>query len=186
MRSLRSAHLALGLVAGAALLTLGGCASDTATTADAGSRHQDLTPAAVTEPTAAPGTIAYDRDVWVTLVSQHSKIRREMKPLANGVEATTESDDPAIAALIKNHAFAMQRRMRDGSRVRQWDPVFVKLFDYHTEVKLDVQATEKGVSIIETSDNPEVVRVLHSHAAGVTEMVKRGPDAARNETPFRE
>lgn len=166
-------------VVSCSLLFVGGCASDNATAA------ADLAPAPADAPKAAPGTLAYDRDIWLTLVGEHAKIRREVKELANGVEAITESDDPEVAALIRNHAFAMQRRMRDGARVRQWDPVFAALFDHHEEVSLDVQATDKGVHIIETSANPEVVRILHSHAAGVSDMVKRGSLAAREETPFK-
>ncbi len=168
-------------IAIAVALTTGGCATQAG--------HDGAAMAAAAEspagPAAEPGTIAYDRAIWLSLIGNHEKIRRDMKELANGVEATTESDDPEIAAMIRNHAFAMQRRMHDGSRVRQWDPVFVKLFDHHEAVHLDVQATDKGVRILETSDDPEVVRVLHSHAAGVSEMVKRGGEAARNETPFK-
>lgn len=163
------------LVASAAVsLLLAGCASqptDAATEAAA--------------PQASPGTIAYDRDIWLSLIHDHGKIRREVRELPNGVDAVTESDDPDVAARIRNHAFAMQRRLRDGARVRQWDPVFVKLFDHAEKVKLDVQVTEKGVHIIESSDNPEVVRVLHSHAAGVSEMVREGSAASSRETPMK-
>ncbi len=42
----------------------------------------DREPNAVT--TADPGTRAYDRDVWQTLLYHHDKIRREVKRLPNG------------------------------------------------------------------------------------------------------
>jgi hypothetical protein len=150
-----------------------------------GTPKEDMQPVGEEARGAAPGSLDYDRSIWQSLVRDHASIRREVRELANGVEAITESDDPDVAARIRNHAFAMQRRMRDGSRVRQWDPVFVALFDRHDAVRIDVNATEKGVHIIETSDDPEVVRILQSHAAGVSDMVKRGSDAARNETPFK-
>jgi hypothetical protein len=165
--------LAIAIVTAVALA---GCRSE---------EHRDLQPVAEGGPVASPGSLDYDRSVWQSLVRDHASIRREVRELANGVEAITESDDPEVAARIRDHAFAMQRRMRDGSRVRQWDPVFVALFDRHDAVRLDVHATDKGVHIIETSDDPEVVRILQSHAAGVSEMVERGSDAARNETPFK-
>jgi hypothetical protein len=53
----------------------------------------DREPNAVT--TADPGTRAYDRDVWQTLLYHHDKIRREVKRLPNGLAAVTESDDPS-------------------------------------------------------------------------------------------
>ncbi len=171
-----AACVLLGGAALASALPLTGCQS---------APREDLQPVGDDARGAAPGSLDYDRSVWQSLIRDHTKIRREVRELANGVEAITESDDPDVAARIRNHAFAMQRRMRDGSRVRQWDPVFVALFDRHDAVRLDVHATEKGVHIIETSDDPEVVRILQSHAAGVSDMVKRGSDAARNETPFK-
>ncbi|MBL9121654.1 MAG: hypothetical protein JNL80_17235 [Phycisphaerae bacterium] len=166
--------LRVSVASAAALLLLAGCASQPTD----GSAE-----AAV--PQASPGTIAYDRDIWLSLIHDHTKIRREVHELPNGVDAVTESDDPDVAARIRNHAFAMQRRLRDGARVRQWDPVFVKLFDHAEKVKLDVQVTDKGVHIIETSDDPEVVRVLHSHAAGVSEMVREGSAVSGRETPMK-
>ena len=142
-------------------------------------------PRAPTEVTTAdPGTHAYDRDVWQTLLYHHDKIRREVKRLPNGLAAVTESDDPAIATLIKDHTLAMKDRMESGARVRTWDPVFRELFDRHAKVKLEVVLTEKGVSIVETTDDPETLRLLKSHSAGVTDMVREGGRASQRETPF--
>jgi hypothetical protein len=132
----------------------------------------------------ASGTLAYDQNVWHSLLADHDVIRREVRPIENGVEAVTECDDPAVAAKIIDHTLAMQRRMKSGSRVRQWDPVFVALFDHHDAVRLTVTTTEKGVRIVETSDDPQVVAILRAHAAGVTDFVHEGFDAAQRETPM--
>lgn len=131
-----------------------------------------------------PGTLGYDRDVWQTLLYHHAKIRREVKRLPNGLAAVTESDDPAVAMLIKDHALAMQDRIGKGRRVRTWDPVFRELFDRHDRVKLEVALTAKGVSIVETTDDPETLRLLRSHSAGVTEMVVDGNKASQRATRF--
>jgi hypothetical protein len=82
------------------------------------------------------------------------------------------------ATLIKDHTLAMKDRVESGARVRTWDPVFRELFDGHAKVKLDVVLTEKGVSIVETSDDPETLRLLKSHSAGVTDMVREGGRAS--------
>jgi hypothetical protein len=135
---------------------------------------------------AAPGTLDYDRDVWQTLLHHHASIRRTVTRLPNGLAAVTESDDPAIARLIQDHALAMKQRMTTGARVRIWDPVFVELFDRHDKVRLDVTLTPRGVSIRETTDDPATLRLMRSHAAGVSDMVREGSAASQRPTPFVE
>lgn len=135
---------------------------------------------------AEPGTLDYDRDVWQTLLHHHASIRRTVTRLPNGLAAVTESDDPAIARLIQDHALAMKQRMTTGARVRIWDPVFVELFDRHDKVRLDVTLTPRGVSIHETTDDPATLRLMRSHAAGVSDMVREGSAASQRPTPFVE
>jgi hypothetical protein len=141
-------------------------------------------PRAPTEVTTAdPGTHAYDRDVWQTLLYHHGKIRRTVTALPDGLAAVTESDDPAVATLIKDHALAMQVRMTEGLAIRTWDPVFKELFERHDKVKLAVMLTEKGVSITETTADPETLKLLRAHSAGITDMVREGSRASQRETP---
>jgi hypothetical protein len=141
-------------------------------------------PAEVSE--AEPGTLDYDRDVWQTLLHHHASIHRTVTRLPNGLAAVTESDDPAIARLIQDHALAMKQRMTTGARVRIWDPVFVELFDRHDKVRLDVTLTPRGVSIRETTEDPATLRLMRSHAAGVSDMVREGSAASQRPTPFVE
>lgn len=131
-----------------------------------------------------PGTLAYDKGVWMHLLEHHASIRREVRHLENGVEAVTESDDPAIAALIQDHSLAMQNRMRVGARVRVWDPVFLELFDNADKVRLEIMTTGKGVKIVETSDDPHVVMLLRSHAEGLSDFVREGFEASAKATPY--
>lgn len=130
--------------------------------------------------------VSEDREVWMQLLRNHDKIRRTLIHREEGdlgiVEAITESDDPAIAALIIDHARSMQMRMKAGARVRIWDPVFRELFDRHELVELEVVVTEKGVRIVESSRDPETIALLRSHAMGVSDFVREGPEANRRET----
>lgn len=144
--------------------------------------HDDAT-SRVSEAQAEPGTRAYDMNIWHSLLRDHTKLRRTVRHLPNGVEALTESDDPDVAARIINHAHAMQARMASGSMVRGWDPVFSDLFASHDRVHLDVSPTSRGVRIVETSDDLQVVALLRSHAMGVSEFIRAGFDAAPKETP---
>ena len=130
-----------------------------------------------------PGTVGYDMNVWHSLLDDNTKLRRVVTHLENGVEATTESDDPAVVANLVNHATAMQRRIEKGSRVRVWDPVFRELFQNHQNVKLEVTTLEKGVRIVETTNDPATLELMRAHAMGVSEFVREGFETSGRETP---
>ncbi len=192
---------AVRLVVGPALVALGAACLSAALAACSAKTGGSETPSDPA-PTVAAGEVAAesdpqdplrnvrfvseDRAVWMQLLRQHDKIRRTVVHRQEGdlgiVEATTESDDPAIAALIIDHAEQMQIRMKAGARVRVWDEVFKELFDRHDLVELEVTVTDKGVRIVESSRDPETIALLRSHAMGVSEFVRRGPAANREQT----
>lgn len=144
------------------------------------STPKPATTPAQSDPLANVNTVAHDRDVWTALLANNSKIRRTVTYTATGVEATTESDDRAVVALLQNHARAMKNRMQAGAPVRVWDDVFADLFKKHQNVTINVTNTEKGVTITESctvldsqqTADPETVSLLWSHAAGVSEFVR--------------
>ncbi len=137
---------------------------------------------AIADPYPGVNTVAQDRAVWQQLLSDHTKIRRSVVYTPTGVEATTESDDPAVAARIIDHAKAMRARVEAGAMVRVWDPVFEELFAKHGAVRLEVSPTPRGVTIRESADNPEAAALLWSHAAGVCDFVREGHDAGSRAT----
>src|SRR5690349_7786096 len=83
-----------------------------------------------------PGTLAYDQHVFTTMLEEHGKITRRVRNIEGGIESVTESDDPRMAAMIYDHAQAMKRRLQDGSRIRQVDPLFVAIFDHHDQITI--------------------------------------------------
>jgi hypothetical protein len=131
------------------LVLLASCAAPTA-----GSRVSD----------AEPGTVAYDRDVFQTLLGNHELIRREFRDVEGGIESVTESDNAEVAALIQDHVAAMKVRIENGYRIRMWDPMFREIFDN----------TAKGVKVREVSDDPYVARLIQAHAKVVSGFVERG------------
>jgi len=187
LRPVRSASTGWFVAAAALVVLSSGCDSARpARPAAAG----EVAAAPAMNPVATPpvgpretvNPLAYDRGVWQQLLSEAPSIRRVAIFTPDGVRATTESDDPAVVARIKDHAFAMQARMKHGSRVRMWDPIFVDLFARHDAVQLEVVERPQGVSIVEWSGDPEVVALLWSHAAGVSDFVREGHAAGRRET----
>lgn len=136
---------------------------------------------AATPDHAAPGSLAYDQIIWHELLDHHAKIRRVVRHTPTTIETLTESDDPAVASKIIDHAKAMHARMSSGKRVRAWDPVFVDLFHNHTLVRIDLAPTEKGVKVVETSDDPATLLLMRAHSRGVSDMIRTG--SAAGSTP---
>jgi YHS domain-containing protein/acylphosphatase len=108
------------------------------------------------------------------LFADNQKIKRTVKNVENGVEALTESDDPKVKAMIIEHTWAMKERLAKKQPIRQWDPLFAALFEHADKIKLEVKNTAKGVKITETSTDPYVVKLIQSHAQGVSEFVAEG------------
>lgn len=145
-------------------------------------------PAAPTSPAAADpypnvNSVAVDRDMWQQLIANHEKLRRTVIFTPTGVEATTESDDPAMIALIQQHAHAMHERMKVGAQVRVWDPVFADLFARYRSVTLAITDIPTGVSIVENATDNETTALLWSHAAGVSDFIRFGGKAGGAVTP---
>jgi len=131
-------------------------------------------PAGTSVSDAEPGTVAYDRDVFQTLLGNHELIRREYREIADGIESVTESDNPEVAALIQDHVAAMKVRIENGYRIRMWDPMFREIFDNADKIRMTFENTAKGVKVREVSDDPYVARLIQAHAKVVSGFVERG------------
>jgi hypothetical protein len=134
---------------------------------------------------APKGSIAYDRGVFSTLLEKHERITRTFREIDGGIEATTESDDPKVAALIVDHVEAMKARIESGRRIRQWDPIYVAIFDAGNKIKLEIERTGKGVRVRETSSDPEVAELIRRHALVVDAFVANGVEESAKEHPAR-
>lgn len=135
------------------------------------------------DPAPSPGSLAYDRGVFTELLEEHAKIRRGWREIDGGVEALTESEDPKVAELIQNHVLAMQGRIESGRRLRQWDPLYVAVFDHAEKISLKVEKTPRGVRITETSPDPAVANLIRAHAGVVTGFADRGFDESAKAHP---
>lgn len=137
-------------------------------------------------PGAGPGhgqdeRFAEDRDVFHFLLNHHEQIKRTVKELPNGVETVTESDDPEVAAKIKEHVKWMEYRVEEQKPIRRRDPLFEELFRHADKIQLKRTETEHGVQVVETSDDPQVVRLIQAHAKVVSAFVERGfAEATKN------
>lgn len=109
-----------------------------------------------------------------SLFAQSGTISRTVKILPNGIEALTESSDPQTAGLLQEHVVAMKTRLEKNQPIRQGDPLFAALFQNADKVVISVTATERGVKVVETSEDAYTVKLLHSHAQAVSDFIKNG------------
>ena len=122
-----------------------------------------------------------------TMLMQHEKISRRVENLPNGVKTWTTSEDPQLASAIQKHVRQMKERMKDNRPIRQMDPLFRELFDQADKIKLEYEEVENGIVVMETSDDPKVVKLIQQHAhRAVSEFVERGMGRAMEPTPLPE
>lgn len=108
------------------------------------------------------------------LFAAHSRITRQVTVLEDGVVTLTESADPTIREMIVAHARAMKLRLEKRQPIRAWDPLFAALFENADKIRMELIPTARGVRVIETSTDPDVISLIKAHAAGVSEFVRDG------------
>lgn len=128
----------------------------------------------------------HDQSVFHTLLRRHTELRRSVEALSNGIRAETTASAPDLVALLHDHAEQMHRRLEEGFGLRHWDPAFAEIFAQKDKVKMTITPTETGVIAKETSDAPNVVKLLQAHRAVVTAFVREGGRAASQPSPLPE
>lgn len=117
---------------------------------------------------------AQDREMFHFLLANRESIRRKVKQTGQGVETLTESDDPEVAAMIRRHVESMHRRIKEGRPIHLRDPLFAAVFANSGKIAMKVEPTEKGVRVVETSNDPYVARLIQAHAEVVNLFVANG------------
>jgi hypothetical protein len=106
-------------------------------------------------------------------------ITREVENLPNGIRTITMSDDPELLGVLTSHIIGMIDRVDMGRdpQIFIQSPTLDILFERRTSITTEMDFTDTGVVVIQTSDDPEVVAALQTHAAEVSDMVDRGMQA---------
>lgn len=119
-------------------------------------------------------TFQTDHEVFHFLLDNGDKIRRQVKNLTNGIETLTESDDPEVAAKIQEHVAAMYDRVEENRPIHMRDPLFRELFQHTDKIEMNLEDTEKGIRVVETSSDPYVAKLLKAHAEVVSLFINNG------------
>ena len=109
-----------------------------------------------------------------TLLDGHLSIHRQVTLLDNGFSAVTTSEEPAIARTLQTHVSDMKARFASGRAIRSWDKVYALLFAYRDHIHVDYTMLHNGVSSHVTTDNTDLIELLHTHAHAVSGFAAQG------------
>lgn len=124
----------------------------------------------------AMGGMRGDMTTLHAMFADRDKITRTIKNLPDGAEATTESDDESIAALLKEHVPAMEERVVDNKPLppMTFHPIFVELIKHAKDYTLTYEETEKGMKVKYHAETPYVVMLVQEHAKLVSRFIQNG------------
>lgn len=107
------------------------------------------------------------------------EITRTVENLPNGIRTVTFAEDEALMETVASHVIGMIDRVDEGDdpKVIIQSPTLDIIFERRASISTDMDWTDQGIVVIQTSDDPEVVAALQRHAAEVTAMVDRGMQA---------
>jgi hypothetical protein len=110
------------------------------------------------------------------LLANHDRIKRTVTNLPNGIRTVTESDDAQTAQWIKTHVASMAERVGAGDDpgLPIETPSLHAIFRDKDKIHTTTETTEKGVAVVQTSDDPKTVAALQTHAAEVSDLVQGG------------
>ena len=115
-----------------------------------------------------------DMQVFHQLFEHRTEITRQIVVRPDGVETLTESTNPAVARLLQAHVTSMLTRVNEARPIHVRDPLFAELFRYAGRIEARHELTAGGVRVVETSQDPYVVKLLQAHAEVVSAFIANG------------
>lgn len=106
-------------------------------------------------------------------------ISREVTNLPNGIRTVTRSSDDAVMATLVSHVIGMIDRVERGDdpQIGIQSPTLNIFFARGEGIHSEIDVTDDGIVVVQTSDDPEIVTALQTHAAEVSAMADRGMQA---------
>jgi hypothetical protein len=113
------------------------------------------------------------------LFVNHRLLARRVEALPNGIRTITETDDESLRAALVNHVSMMLTRIEDGRNphVMIQSPTLDRLFAVNDKISTEIEMTDRGIAVVQTSNDKAVVAALQTHAAEVSDMAARGMEA---------
>ena len=108
------------------------------------------------------------------MLASNERIKRTVTNLPDGIRTVTESDDAQVAQSIVAHVASMEKRLGEGRVFNLFSPTLPVLFEKKDRIRTKVEMTDKGSTVTQTSDDPQVVAALQAHAVEVSELARDG------------
>jgi len=106
-------------------------------------------------------------------------ITREVTKLPNGIRTVTRSSDEEVMNQLVSHVFGMIRRVedKDDPKILIQSRTLDVFFQRGDKIESEIELTDEGIVVTQTSQDTELVAALQEHAAEVTDMADRGMEA---------
>ena len=106
-------------------------------------------------------------------------ISREVTNLPDGIRTVTRSSDEVVMGALVSHVVGMIGRVEQGDdpEIMIQSPTLDIFFARGDRIATEIDVTDEGVIVVQTSEDAEVVAALQLHAVEVTDMADRGMEA---------
>jgi hypothetical protein len=106
-------------------------------------------------------------------------LSREVTNLPNGIRTVTHSSNPEVMENLVSHVTGMIGRVETGDdpQIVIQSPTLDIFFARGDGIETEIDVTDDGIVVVQTSDDPELVESLQVHAAEVSAMAERGMQA---------
>ncbi len=117
------------------------------------------------------------------MFQNHQDITRTVTHLTNGIKTTTETQNQDLRASLVSHVVGMIDRVEtlNDPQIPIQSPTLAVLFEKGDQIVTEITPTDKGVIVTQTSDDPEIVTALQTHADEVSDLAKRGMQAVHEQ-----
>jgi len=115
-----------------------------------------------------------DMQMFHQLFAHRAEIVRHVSARPDGVETLTESTNPEVTRILQTHVDSMVARVNEARPIHLRDPLFREIFRNADKIQVQVERTEKGVRVVETSADPYVARLIQAHAEVVNAFIANG------------
>jgi len=137
-----------------------------------GTGHDEVTMPGLRGVNATPGESS---DLMI-MFQHFDTLTREVENLPNGIRTVTGATDPYVMDALTRHVTQMIERVEAGDdpQILIQSPTLDIFFARYEGLENEIEMSEAGIVVTQTSDDPELVAALHIHAAEVSDMAARG------------
>ncbi len=128
-------------------------------------------------------SLPHETEELAVMFRNFQTFSRTVEETPNGIRTVTSSSDPEVMDALVSHVFGMiaRREAGDDPQIFIQSPTLDIFFARPDGIETTIDVTDEGIVVIQTSDDPELVKAMHTHAAEVSDMAARGMAAVHNQ-----